>query len=260
MSGPVYKLTGVKKSFAGKKETVNVLDGIDLEIAEKEFVCIMGNSGCGKSILIKIMEGILHCDEGELVLEGKKLDKKASKSLQRKFGIVFQSDNLLEWRNVFKNVELPLKVFGVKSAENRANIMKALSLVGLQDYWDCLPRELSGGMRQRASIARALVSDPDFLMLDQPFGALDAITRKILNEELLKIWRETEKTCVMITNNVNEALYLGGRVLVMSNSPSRIVHEIKAPFSYEERCDGLSTNPMYLKLRAELSGIVRSLN
>ena len=134
-----------------------------------------------------------------------------------------------------------------------------LDLVGLSDFKDCLPHELSGGMRQRAAIARALVTNPDMLMLDQPFGALDAITRRMLNVELLKIWKETQKTCVMITNNVNEALYLGQRIFVLSNSPARIVREIHVPFSYEERNDELALNTKYLKLRSELDQLVRSL-
>jgi NitT/TauT family transport system ATP-binding protein len=255
-----YTLTGIKKSFEGKGELIHVLDGIDLSVREKEFVCIMGNSGCGKSTLIKIMEGILPRDEGEIIFDGISPGKEVSKELQKRMGIVFQSDNLLEWLSVYKNVELPLRVFGQKNkAENKAKVMEVLELVGLQNYWDCIPRELSGGMRQRTSIARALVSDPDILMLDQPFGALDAITRKILNNELLRIWDATHKTIVMITNNENEALYLGGRVLVMSNSPSRIVHEIDVPLTYEERINNINLNPTYLKLRTELAQIVRSL-
>lgn len=220
----------------------------------------MGNSGCGKSTLIKIMEGILPGDEGSILFDGATPGSQVSKEMQRKFGIVFQSDNLLEWLSVYKNVELPLRVFGKKNKnENRKKVMDALTLVGLQDYSDCLPRELSGGMRQRTSIARALVSDPAMLMLDQPFGALDAITRKALNAELLRIWHTTQKTCVMITNNENEALLLGGRVLVMSNPPAKIIHEINVPLTYEERISGIALNPAYLKLRAELASIVRSL-
>lgn len=256
-----YKLEGIRKSFATKNGICDVLGGIDLEIRPKEFVCIMGNSGCGKSTLIKIMEGIQPYDAGTYVFEGEAFPNgRASKAVQKKFGIVFQSDNLLEWQSTYKNVELPLRVFGMKKqGDADRRIMEMLALVGLQDYKECLPRELSGGMRQRASIARALVTDPDFLMLDQPFGALDAITRKTLNEELLKIWNATQKTCVMITNSVNEALYLGNRVLVMSNLPAKIVKSIEVPLTFEERIHDIGLNPVYLKLRTELNHIVRSI-
>jgi NitT/TauT family transport system ATP-binding protein len=256
-----YKLSGIGKSYTAKDGPLKVLGSIDLEIREKEFICIMGNSGCGKSTLIKIMEGIERFDKGEFILEGQPFKNgTSSKDIQKKFGIVFQNDNLLEWQNTYKNVELPLKVFGIKNVDTDKRVMDMLTLVGLQEYKDCLPKELSGGMRQRASIARALVTDPDFLMLDQSFGALDAITRKTLNEELLKIWHTTRKTCVMITNNVNEALYLGNRVLVMSNSPAEIIKEIEVPLSYEERTHDIGLNTVYLELRAQLNQIVRSIN
>lgn len=257
-----YRLTGVGKSYHTKDGPHQVLGGIDLEIREKEFICIMGNSGCGKSTLIKIMEGLEPFDTGEFVLQGKAFPNgKSTKEIQKKFGIVFQSDNLLDWQSTYQNVELPLRVFGMgKSMDADRRIMEMLTLVGLQDYKECLPKELSGGMRQRASIARALVTDPDFLMLDQPFGALDAITRKTLNEELLKIWHATQKTCVMITNNVNEALYLGTRVLLLSNSPAKIIREINVPLTFEERTGDISLNPVYLDLRAQLNQIVRAIN
>ncbi len=256
-----YRLTGIKKSYMNKGEALHVLDGIDLELKPKEFICIMGNSGCGKSTLIKIMEGIEHSDEGEIILDGRAMPKNTEKGIQRKFGIMFQNDNLLDWKTAYQNVRLPLEVFGMtKNGRDEERVMEMLTLVGLQDYRDCLPIELSGGMRQRTAIARALVVSPEFLMLDQPFGALDAITRKALNEELLKIWHKTQKTCVMITNSVNEALYLGGRILIMSNSPSKIVEEIEVPLSFEERITDIGLNPTYLKLRSRLNHIVRTLS
>ncbi|MFV0527312.1 MAG: ABC transporter ATP-binding protein [Lachnospiraceae bacterium] len=258
-----FKVSGIKKSFVTKDGEIPVLGGIDFEVREKEFICIMGASGCGKSTLIRTMEGIETPDEGEVILEGQKMPQVSSKEIQKKFGIVFQNDNLLEWKTVYENVRLPLQVFGMKKQKDlniEKQITKMLDLVGLQEFKDCLPKELSGGMRQRAAIARALVTDPDLFMLDQPFGALDAITRKMLNVELLKIWNETKKTCVMITNNVNEALYLGQRVLVMSHSPARIIHNMEIPFTYEERKNQLELNPEYLELRAKLNDIVRTLN
>jgi NitT/TauT family transport system ATP-binding protein len=256
-----YRLTGVKKSYVKKNEVFHVLDDISFDLKPKEFITIMGNSGCGKSTLIKIMEGIEPCDAGEITLEGVRTGTKPSKAMQRKFGVMFQSDNLLDWKTVYLNVRLPLDVFGMKKElDVETRVMDALTLVGLENYKDCLPSELSGGMRQRAAIARALVTNPDILMLDQPFGALDAITRKVLNEKLLTIWRQTQKTCVMVTNSVYEALYLGNRVLILSDAPAKIVEEIEVPLSYEERLDNIGLNPVYLKLRERLNRIVRSLH
>ena len=255
-----FRISGVTKSFQTREGLLEVLGGIDFTASEKEFICIMGTSGCGKSTLMRIMEGIEQPDEGSVILEGQPLPKKPSKRFQKKFGIVFQSDNLLDWKSVYKNVEAPLSIYKMKGSMNaKKRIMEVLDLVGLSDFKDCLPHELSGGMRQRAAIARALVTNPDMLMLDQPFGPLDANTRRMLHVELLKIWKETQKTCVMITNNVNEALYLGQRIFVLSNSPARIVREIHVPFSYEERNDELALNTEYLKLRSELDQLVRSL-
>ena len=174
-------------------------------------------------------------------------------------GYMLQKDHLLEWRTIASNVQLGLEIQHKMTPENLAYASRLLETYGLADFAAKRPSELSGGMRQRAAIARALVTNPDMLMLDQPFGALDAITRRMLNVELLKIWKETQKTCVMITNNVNEALYLGQRIFVLSNSPARIVREIHVPFSYEERNDELALNTEYLKLRSELDQLVRSL-
>lgn len=255
-----FKATGIKKSFCARGETKQVLGQITLEAYPEELICIMGNSGCGKSTLIRILEGIETADEGQVILKGCPLPKKTSKSVQKNFGIVFQSDNLLDWKTVYENVKLPVSAFKLKGQMNsKLEIMKKLQLVGLEEFSDCYPHELSGGMRQRAAIARALVTNPEILMLDQPFGALDAITRKMLNYELLKIQHNTKTTCVMITNNVNEALLLGHRVLVMSNSPSEIICEMKVPFSYEERMGDVSTNKEYLQLRKELNEIIRNL-
>jgi NitT/TauT family transport system ATP-binding protein len=250
----------IRKSFNTKNSNTNILDGIDFNVCKKEFICIMGASGCGKSTLMRILEGIETQDSGKIILYGKIMSKKNGKATQKKYGIVYQNDNLLDWKTTYDNVKLTLSVFHVnKKNDVQRKVMQALELVGLQDFKDCLPHELSGGMRQRAAIARALVSDPEFLMLDQPFGALDAITRKMLNMELLRIWNETGKTCIMVTNNVNEAIYLGNRILFMSSSPARIIEEVKVPFTYEEKNSNLELNPDYLLLRSKLNYLVRNM-
>lgn len=256
-----FKAVNLYKHYETNEGTLDVLGGIDLYVKPQEFVCIMGNSGCGKSTLIRILEGVEKPDDGLVTLGKEILSSSPSKARQKKFGIVYQSDNLLEWLSVYKNVELPLSTFKMKDGKekDKEKIMDVLTTVGLENFSDCLPRELSGGMRQRCAIARALVTEPDILMLDQPFGALDAITRKMLNYELLKIQNQMKKTCVMITNSVNEALLLGQRILIMSNSPAKIVKEIKVPFTYEERMNQLSLNKTYLEMRKELNDIVRNL-
>jgi NitT/TauT family transport system ATP-binding protein len=255
------QVSHIAKSFTKKKCSLEVLHDINFSVREKEFVCIMGPSGCGKSTLAGIIEGIDHPDKGSIFLGGEKIPEKTTKKVQKRCGIVFQQSNLLEWKTTYKNVELPLSVFHMGNGidRNRA-VSGALELVGLLEFKDCWPHELSGGMQQRAAIARALVSNPDFLILDQPFGALDAITRKMLNVELLRIWHETQKTCIMITNNVNEALYVSSRILFMSGSPSSIVNEVEVPFTYEEKTAGIELNPAYLQLRSELNHFVRSIN
>ena len=166
----------------------------------------------------------------------------------------------MEWRSVYDNVRLPLEVFGLKRNPDYAdNVMKALELVGLQDYKSCYPKELSGGMRQRAGIARALVHNPSMLLLDQPFGALDAITRKTLNQELLNIWERTQSTMVMVTNNVNEALTLATRVIVLSPAPATIIGEFSVPFTLEERRESLIEHPQFITLRAQINNLIHNL-
>ncbi len=261
MADAVLKTKKIGKSFDTNKGIKKVLDDISIDVDEHEFVCIMGPSGCGKSTLIRIMEGIESPDTGQVLLENVPLPKRPEKSIQKNFGIVFQLDNLLEWKTVYKNTDLPLAAFHMKDKMNsQKRVMEMLQLVGLWDFKDCYPKELSGGMKQRAAIARAMVTDPKILMLDQPFGALDAITRRMLNVELLRIWNETKKTCVMITNNVEEAMYLGQRVIVLSKSPAKIVEEIKIPFSYEEKTGDVTENKEYLSIRGKLQGLIRSLD
>lgn len=253
--------SGLSKAFATPRGPVTILDGFDLNIKKNEFVCVMGTSGCGKSTLMRMLEGIETPDAGTVALDGATLPSRPSKAIQRRIGIVFQQDNLLDWRSVYANVMLPLTTFGLAKGEDaERRIMDALELVGLGEFRDCLPQELSGGMRQRCAIARALVSNPDLLMLDQPFGALDAITRRMLNVQLMDIWHRTKTTCVMVTNSVNEALYLAQRIIVLDGSPARVAHDIAVPFTYEERAGDLTSNERYLAMREDLTRIVHSLH
>ncbi|MFP3154508.1 ABC transporter ATP-binding protein [Lachnospiraceae bacterium ZAX-1] len=252
-----FLLENIQKSVKTNEGAIcRVLDQVDLSIAKNEFVCIMGASGCGKSLLLRIMGGIEMASAGQIVLDGKDYGKGIDKKTKADFGYVFQHDNLLEWRNVYQNVHLPLE-FGQRRKEVSERIYAVLQLVGLEAYANVYPRELSGGMRQRTAIARAFVHDPSILLLDQPFGALDAITRKILGYELLKIWKREQKTVVMVTNHIEEALMLANRVYVLSTKPSCVSHVVKVPFTYQERWENLIEHPHYAAIRKELAGYLR---
>tara|TARA_B100001094_G_scaffold321313_1_gene368850 strand:- start:329 stop:1099 length:771 start_codon:yes stop_codon:yes gene_type:complete len=205
----------------------NALANVDLQIPRGQFVSIVGPSGCGKSTLIRLIAGLDKYTAGTLTVDGQDPIKARKKS--NNLAYVFQDPTLLPWRTVFKNVTLPLELRG-QAIDNR--IKAILKTVGLTDFSSALPSQLSGGMRMRASIARALATDPGLLLLDEPFGALDEITRQRLNEELLKLWERDHWTGIFITHNVHEAAFLADRVLVMSARPGRIIADIEIPFSH----------------------------
>lgn len=255
-----FALQNIFKSFETKDDELTVIDNIDIAIAEKEFVCIMGPTGSGKSTLMKIMGGIERPTSGKIVLRGQTYDDGVPCNLLRQFGFVFQNDNLLAWRTVAKNLNLPLEVFKLKGGEWQERINEMLEMVGLLDYKDCYPYELSGGMRQRVGIARALVHNPEILLLDQPLGALDAITRKMLAYEILNIWKKTQKTIVMVTNNVDEALLLSNRIFILSTLPAKMAYEMKVDIPYEQRNENIGENPRFNELRHELNLIVRKVS
>lgn len=253
----VYFLENVSEEKRTKEVHKEILKNINLRVKEKEFVCIMGPTGCGKSSLIRLLSGLDHFNDGILLLNDMEVKNGISKAQRREIGIVYQSDNLFEWRTVYKNVKEPIEVFGLKKSMNvEERIMQMLEMTGLKNYKDCYPKELSGGMRQRCAIARALVHDPKILLLDQPFGALDAITRKTLGAELLKIYHETEKTIIMVTNSVTEALMLADKVVVLSEAPATVANVIEIPLTYEERKGNLVENQTFLALSDKLEQLV----
>ena len=235
---------------------MEILKNISMNICKGDFVCIMGPSGCGKSVLLKIMDGIENLSEGKLTFGDIDCSKKMAKEIKSHIGYVFQQDNLLEWRTVYENVKLPLEI-EKQTKDCDEKIRKALEVVGLSNYSDCYPKELSGGMRQRAAIARALVKDTTSVLLDQPFGALDAITRKILGIELLKIWEKTKKTMVMITNSVDEALMLANKIYVLSDLPGEIIYSTNIDIPYNTRIDKIELDNNYVKLKDEISKYIK---
>jgi NitT/TauT family transport system ATP-binding protein len=208
-------------TFSSKRNTVTALDDIDLRVAEGEFLAIAGPSGCGKSTLLKVIAGLTESTAGEVRLRGNRV-----KGPQREIGYVFQRAALLEWRSVRRNILLQAEMRGMARQEAARRCAHLIDMTGLSGFEDALPHELSGGMQQRVSLCRALLHEPDVLLMDEPFGALDALTREKMNVELHRIWRETGTTVVLVTHSVAEAVYLANRVVVMSPRPGRIVETL----------------------------------
>jgi NitT/TauT family transport system ATP-binding protein len=194
---------------------------------------------------------------GNIILDGEDLGSQIPSRALKKFGFVFQNDNLLPWRTAAKNLSLTLEIMRLNDEKSKARIEEMMEIVGLQDYMDVYPHELSGGMRQRVGIARALVGNPEILLMDQPLGALDAITRKMLTYELLSIWKKTQKTIVMVTNNVEETLILANRVYIFSPLPGKIIKEITVDIPFEERGPQIVENSTFNRLRDEINELVR---
>jgi NitT/TauT family transport system ATP-binding protein len=204
--------------------TVHALSSINLEVGSGEFVSVLGASGCGKTTLLRIIGGLEDDYGGELLMHGRK-----GGASHPDVGIVFQDANLLPWRTIVQNVLLPAQVLRLDRNRSIAQAHELLELVGLKGFEDKYPFELSGGMRQRVSIARALIHDPSILLMDEPFGALDAMTREVMNQEVLKIWDRKKKTVFMITHSISEAVFMSDRVVVMSPRPGRVIAEVAIP-------------------------------
>ena len=249
-------LSGISKFFPVGDGELHVVDNVGLELFDKEFICVLGPTGSGKSTLLKIMGGVEKPTEGTMSLRGEVFAEGIPANRLNRFGFMFQQDNLLPWRTVRANLMLPLEVFRRRDASSQDRVTEMLHLVGLQDYDRVYPYELSGGMRQRVSLARAMVHDPDILLMDQPLGALDAITRRMLAQELFRISRSTEKIVVMVTNSVDEALLLAKRILVLSRLPGRIARMVENDIPDEVRTGAITENSRYKELRAELDDIM----
>jgi NitT/TauT family transport system ATP-binding protein len=219
-TAPIVSIRGVNKRFKGQSGQPTVaLQDVSLEILPGEFVSLIGPSGCGKSTLLRLIGDLLQPTTGEVIVNGKPAHKART---DRDYGMVFQAAVLYDWRTVQKNVELPLEVMNFPAAERTRRAKEMLKLVELSDFPDHYPWQLSGGMQQRVAIARALAFEPKLLLMDEPFGALDEMTRDRLNNELLSIWAKTRKTIVFVTHSIQEAVYLSSRVVIMSPRPGRI--------------------------------------
>lgn len=214
---PFLIVSNLSAVFRNGNGGLQALDRISFAVYPQEFVCVLGPSGSGKSTLLRILAGLLPPSEGEVLYQGERLS-----GPRREIGIVFQKANLMPWRTVMENILLPLELQNVPRDEAVRRSKELIELVGLQGFESSLPRDLSGGMAQRVAIARALVHDPDLLLLDEPFGGLDALTRERMGAELLRIWQGRRKTVIMVTHSVSEALFLADRVLVLTPRPGRV--------------------------------------
>jgi NitT/TauT family transport system ATP-binding protein len=216
------EIRGVSKSFQGKSGALTALESINLDVAAGEFVCLLGPSGCGKSTLLNIIAGLDQPTFGQVHMDGRLVEQTGTDRV-----MIFQNAALFPWLNVMDNVEFGLRMGGMAKKERQATARRFLRMVNLSDFEQAFIHELSGGMRQRVALARALALDPDVLLMDEPFGALDAQTRDILHDELQTIWSSTRKTVLFVTHNVREAVVLGDRVVVFSARPGRIKKEFE---------------------------------
>ncbi len=235
---------GVDRTFTvGKKQTVHALSGVDLEIAAGEFVSLIGPSGCGKSTLMRLIADLDEPTSGEVSVFGKPARQAR---LDQDYGIAFQQAGLLPWRTVRENIALPLELHGIASSERSARAAELAEMVGLSDFSGRYPDELSGGMQQRVAIARSLATKPKLLLMDEPFGALDEMTRERMQTELTRIAAETGAAVVFVTHSIPEAVYLSDRVVVMSPRPGRITDVLEIPFG-EGRPENLRETPAYFE-------------
>lgn len=224
----VIELQKIKKEYVterGKK--ILALDGIDLSIEPQEFVCLLGPSGCGKSTLLRMIAGLDFPTEGTLSVLKQQVKKPIPEAQ-----MVFQEYSLMPWRDVLENVEMALELRGESSEKRRVKAMEMLEMFGLGEFVKSFPYELSGGMQQRVAIARAMAADPQILYMDEPFGALDAHTRYQMQQELLNFWLSARKTVVFVTHSIEEALFLGTRIIVMSGHPGKILRDMKITLPY----------------------------
>ena len=237
------KIDNVKKIYQTRKGEMTALNGVNLDIKENEFICVVGPSGCGKSTLLNIIAGLDTPTSGAVYIDGKKIEGTGTER-----GVVFQQYALFPWLTVLKNVMFGLKLQGKSDAEAKKIAMKYIKMVQLEDFVNHYPKELSGGMKQRVAIARAYAVKPEVLLMDEPFGALDAQTRTQLQTELLKTWESERKTCFFITHDVDEAIILAQRVIVMSARPGRIkdIVDIDIPYPRDQET---KMSPRFMELK-----------
>ena len=231
---PVISAKNLNLIFETNDGSVHALKDIDLNVEKSDFVSFIGPSGCGKTTFLRVVADLERPSSGEISVNGK-TPQIARK--ERAYGYVFQAPALLQWRSIGKNISLPLEIMGYSNDEQNARVQKNIDLVGLSGFEKKFPWQLSGGMQQRASIARALAFDADLLLMDEPFGALDEIVRDHLNEQLLELWKKTKKTICFVTHSIPEAVYLSTKIIVMSPRPGRITDIIHSDLPIDRPLD-----------------------
>jgi NitT/TauT family transport system ATP-binding protein len=248
---PHLRATSLGKRYTVRSpdgvRAVDILKDVNLTVEKNEFVSIVGASGSGKTTLLRIVAGLTQADSGTVEIEGRKVSGPGPDR-----AMVFQSINLLPWRNVLGNVEFALELRGIAAAERRERAMRFIELVGLAKHLQSYPHELSGGMQQRVGIARALATDPAILLMDEPFGSLDAQTAEFLWEELSRIVAATRKTVLFVTHHIDEAIYLSDRIVVLGGNPAGVQHVINVDFPKPRWTYDVRAEPRFSKLRAEL--------
>ncbi len=237
------KIENVVKKYNTRKGEMIALNGVNLDIRENEFICVVGPSGCGKSTLLNIIAGLHEPTSGRVLVDGKPVEGPGPER-----GVVFQQYALFPWLTVLKNVEFGLKLKGITGEQAEAEAMKYLKMVQLEQFANSYPKELSGGMKQRVAIARAYAVNPEVLLMDEPFGALDAQTRTQLQSELLETWQTEKKTCFFITHDVDEAIILAQKVIIMSARPGRIKEIVDINIPYP-RTQETKMSPVFLELK-----------
>jgi taurine transport system ATP-binding protein len=251
------KISNVSLTYPGlhSNEAVVALRGVNLTIESGEFIVALGASGCGKTTLLNLLAGFMSPTEGEITLGDKRVEGPGADR-----GVVFQKHALLPWLNVIDNTEFGLKLQGVPKAQRRERAVRNLALVGLQDFHNHMIYHLSGGMQQRVGVARALTCDPAMLLMDEPMAALDALTRESIQELLLRVWEHTHKMFFFITHSVEEALFLGSRLIVMSPRPGRITHTYELDFNRRFLAEGnaraIKSSPDFIQMRETVLGII----
>jgi NitT/TauT family transport system ATP-binding protein len=239
VGAPRVALNAVSKRFGSGDNGVLALDRVSLQVQAGEFVCLVGASGCGKTTLLNLVAGLDHPSAGEVVLSGKA-------------ALMFQESALFPWLSVGKNVELALRLRGVPRKERKTRVLELLELVRLEGFVDKQPHQLSGGMRQRVALARALAQEADVLLMDEPFGALDAMTRDVMHDELERIWRETHSTILFVTHNVREAGRLADRIVLLTSRPGRVAAEFNVDIARPRRIEAPDVSALTAEVTARL--------
>lgn len=248
---PLLEVKNLGVTFVDDKGSLQALKEINFSVEREQFICVVGPSGSGKSTLIRVLAGLLEPTSGEVILDGSALTRP-----RQGVGIVFQKANLMPWRSVMRNITLPLEIQQIPPLEAKERGQELIDLVGLSGFEHWLPQDLSGGMLQRVAIARSLIQDPDLLLLDEPFGALDALTREKMGVELLRIWGARKKTVIMITHDIQEAVFLADRVLAISPQPGNLRLDLKIDLERPRQEDS-RFSPGFVKLTKKLRKAIK---